>query len=57
VSAPKQHTLKSPNGKYNYLLFDSRFAFNAFVDEEIKQLSSTNTSLDGIGLNKAQATN
>jgi hypothetical protein len=44
VSAPKQHTLKSPDGKYNYLLFDSVFAFNTFVDNEIKQLSSTNAS-------------
>ncbi len=42
MSAPKQHTLKSPDGKYNYLLFDSVFAFNAFVDDEIKNLSSEN---------------
>jgi hypothetical protein len=44
VSAPKQHTLKSPDGKYNYLLFDSVFAFNGFVDDETKNLSSANQS-------------
>ena len=44
MSHPQQHTIQSSDGKYNYLLFDSVFAFNAFVDDEIKQLSSANDS-------------
>ena len=44
MSAPQKHTIKSPGGKYNYLLFDSVFAFNAFVDAEIFKLSSGNQS-------------
>jgi len=44
VSRPKQHTATSPDGKYNYLFFDSVFAFNAFVDDEIRNLSSANQS-------------
>ncbi len=42
MSRPKQHTAQSLNGNYNYLLFDSVFAFNDFVDNEIKKLSSEN---------------
>jgi hypothetical protein len=44
VSRPKLHTAENPDGKYNYLLFDSVFALNAFVDEETKNLSSANQS-------------
>ncbi|WP_452223716.1 DUF7192 family protein [Lacinutrix chionoecetis] len=44
MSRPQQHTIQSSDGKCNYLLFDSVFAFNAFVDGEIKQLSSANDS-------------
>jgi hypothetical protein len=44
VNRPLKHTVQTTDGKYNYLLFDSVFAFNAFVDDEIKQLSSTNAS-------------
>lgn len=44
MSRPQQHTIQSSDGKYNYLLFDSVFAFNAFVDDEITQLSSANDS-------------
>lgn len=42
MSLPKQHTATSPDYKYNYLLFDSVFALTAFVDDEIKNLSSAN---------------
>jgi hypothetical protein len=44
VNRPLKHTVQTTDGKYNYLLFDSVFAFNSFVDDEIKQLSSTNAS-------------
>ncbi len=44
MNRPLKHTVQTTDGKYNYLLFDSMFAFNAFVDDEIKQLSSTNAS-------------
>ncbi|WP_407264903.1 hypothetical protein R5N98_12615 [Tenacibaculum maritimum] len=44
MNRPQKHTVQSSDGKYNYLLFDSVFAFNAFVDDEVKQLSSTNAS-------------
>lgn len=44
MSRPQKHTAQSTNGKYNYLLFDSVFAFNAFVDHEIQQLSTANAS-------------
>ena len=44
MSRPQKHIAQSDNGKYNYLLFDSVFAFNAFVDHEIQQLSSSNAS-------------
>jgi hypothetical protein len=44
VSRPQKHIAQSNSGKYNYLLFDSVFAFNAFVDHEIQQLSSSNAS-------------
>ena len=44
MSAPQKHTISRNDGKYNYLLFDSVFAFNAFVDDEVKQLSSANQS-------------
>jgi len=44
VSRPQKHIARSNSGKYNYLLFDSVFAFNAFVDHEIQQLSSSNAS-------------
>jgi len=44
VSRPQKHIAQSDSGKYNYLLFDGVFAFNAFVDHEIQQLSSTNAS-------------
>ena len=44
MSQPQKHIAQSDSGKYNYLLFDSVFAFNAFVDHEIQQLSSTNAS-------------
>ncbi len=44
MNRPLKHTVQTTDGKYNYLLFDSVFAFNLFVDDEIKQLSSTNAS-------------
>lgn len=44
MNRPQQHTVTTFNGKYNYLLFDSVFAFNAFVDAEIEQLSTSNDS-------------
>ncbi len=44
MSRPQKHIAQSNSGKYNYLLFDSVFAFNAFVDHEIQQLSTTNAS-------------
>ena len=44
MSRPQKHIARSNSGKYNYLLFDSVFAFNAFVDHEIQQLSSSNAS-------------
>tara|TARA_R110002049_G_scaffold113040_2_gene263046 strand:+ start:17268 stop:18281 length:1014 start_codon:yes stop_codon:yes gene_type:complete len=44
MNRPLKHTVQTTDGKYNYLLFDSVLAFNAFVDDEIKQLSSTNAS-------------
>lgn len=44
MSAPQKHTIQGNDGKYNYLLFDSVFAFNEFVDDEVKQLSSANQS-------------
>lgn len=44
MSRTKQHTVTSPDGKYNYLLFDSVFAFNGFVDDAIKNLSTANQS-------------
>ncbi|WP_452222152.1 DUF7192 family protein [Lacinutrix salivirga] len=44
MSRPQKHIAQSDSGKYNYLLFDSVFAFNAFVDHEIQQLSSSNAS-------------
>jgi hypothetical protein len=44
VSRPQKYIAQSTSGKYNYLLFDSVFAFNAFVDHEIQQLSSNNAS-------------
>ncbi|MBW4971275.1 hypothetical protein KZY98_12455 [Croceibacter atlanticus] len=44
MNRPQKHSAESTLGKYNYLLFDSVFAFNAFVDHEIQQLSSSNTS-------------
>ncbi|PZX43491.1 hypothetical protein LX97_00492 [Nonlabens dokdonensis] len=44
MSRPQKHIAQSNSGKYNYLLFDSVFAFNAFVDHEIQQLSSSNAS-------------
>lgn len=44
MNRPQKHTTQSPDGKCNYLLFDSVFAFNAFVDGEIEQLSVANQS-------------
>lgn len=44
MSAPQKHSIQTAAGKYNYLLFDSVFALNAFVDAEIMQLSSSNQS-------------
>ena len=44
MSRPQKHSIPSSNGKYNYLLFDSVFAFNAFVDEETRELSDMNKS-------------
>ena len=44
MSRPQKHIVQSESSKYNYLLFDSVFAFNAFVDHEIQQLSSSNAS-------------
>lgn len=44
MSAPQKHIIASNDGKYNYLLFDSVFAFNVFVDDEVKQLSNANQS-------------
>lgn len=42
MNAPQQHSITSPKGQYNYLLFDSVLAFNRFVDIEIRQLSKAN---------------
>ncbi len=42
MSRPQKHIAQNDSAKYNYLLFDSVFAFNAFVDHEIQQLSSSN---------------
>jgi hypothetical protein len=44
VSYPQKHSIETSDGKYNYLLFDSVFAFNTFVDSEVQQLSSANNS-------------
>ncbi len=44
MSRPQKHTAQSFDGKYNYLLFDSVYALNAFVDYEITQLSADNAS-------------
>lgn len=42
MSAPQKHSIETKTGKYNYLLFDSVFALNAFVDSEITQLKAAN---------------
>ena len=44
MKSPQRHTIQSSDVKYNYLLFDSVVAFNAFVDNQVKQLSVANTS-------------
>ncbi|WP_346881279.1 hypothetical protein [uncultured Algibacter sp.] len=44
MSRPQKHTIQTPQIKYNYLLFDSVFAFNDFVDEETSLLSKGNSA-------------
>lgn len=44
MSRLQKHSISSSIGKYNYLLFDSVFAFNTFVDEETRELSDMNKS-------------
>lgn len=44
VKRPQQHRVKTKDGTYNYLIFDSVYAFNAFVDFEIEHLSDKNQS-------------
>lgn len=45
MKRPKKHTIKSHVGDYNYLIFDSVFAFNDFVDQQGQNLSSHNNDV------------
>ena len=44
MSQHQKHTIQNSQTKYNYLLFDSVFAFNAFVGNEVSQFSKANTT-------------
>lgn len=45
MTTPRKHSIKQETVQYNYMLFDSVGSFNAFVDEEIPQLSEGNESV------------
>ena len=45
MKVPKKHTIKSEQGKYNYLQFDSVLSFNRFVDSQALELSTHNSDV------------